>query len=260
MADLVRAIGDVVGAAREPEVNRPPGVVYAKCFLKYSLAGVWTFGAGYIIGKYIADPQKMINIFQNVALPAGVILVGMSTGCVKLSLQADSQSSLKELWKRYNNGSLQKDLCQALLTPDLLQFADSKETVELEVQIDEKVYQDASLDLMVHEVLHQNLQSENTRLSLRRSLSDSSLVLNQAISKSTSELFTYMRAKTEAKQERKEATEVMVISCVQERTNPSGLVLVHGGHQSFLPPSLLKVAVETESKVITDHLLCCFRL
>ncbi|KAJ7380450.1 hypothetical protein OS493_008908 [Desmophyllum pertusum] len=96
MADLVRAIGDVVGAARQaPEVNRPPGVVYAKCLLKYPLSGAWIAGAGYIIRKYIDDPQTMISIFEKAVLPSGTILLTMSEGCVKLSLQADSLSSLR---------------------------------------------------------------------------------------------------------------------------------------------------------------------
>ncbi len=178
MAEIVRAIGEVVGAVREaPEVNRPPGVVYAKCVLKYSLSGAWAFGTAYIIGKYNADPQQMINIFQKVALPAGVILMGMSTGCLKLSLRADSLSSLKELWKRYTQGVLQNDLRQALLTPDLLHFAEAGQNVELEVQIDERIYQEACLDLMVKTVLQVNQNGGSASFLSRRSLSESNLAV-----------------------------------------------------------------------------------
>ncbi|KAL9958941.1 hypothetical protein ACROYT_G036018 [Oculina patagonica] len=182
MEEIVRAIGEAVGAAREaPEVNRPPGVVYAKCVLKYSLSGAWAFGTAYIIGKYNADPQQMINIFNKVALPAGIILIGMSRGCLKLSLRADSLSSLKELWKRYTEGVLQNDLRQALLTPDLLHFAEAGQNVELEVQIDDSIYQEACMDLiteqMVKRVLQVNQNSRSTSLLNRRSLSDSNLAV-----------------------------------------------------------------------------------
>lgn len=212
MADLVlRAIGEAVGAVREaPEVNRPPGVVYAKCVLKYSLSGAWAFGTAYLIGKYNADPEKMINIFQKVALPAGVILMGMSTGCLKLSLQAESLSRLKELWKRYTEGLLQEHLCQVLLTPDLLKFADSREKLQLEVQIDKKVFQEACLDLMMLEVHQQSIQSGNSSLalrSLRRSLSDSNVAFDiRKITKGIGELL--LRAETQANQQVIKADEV----------------------------------------------------
>ncbi len=213
MADLVlRAIGEAVGAIREPrEVNRPPGVVYAKCVLKYSLSGAWAFGTAYLIGKYNADPQQMINIFQKIALPAGVILIGMSTGCLKLSLQAESLSSLKKLWKRYTEGLLQEHLCQVLLTPDLRKFADSTKKLQLEVQIDRKIFQEACLDLMVLEAHQQNIQSGNSSLalcSLRRSLSDSNIAFNtsQKITKGIGELLR--RAETQTNQEVIKADEV----------------------------------------------------
>lgn len=178
MADIVRAIGEVVGAVREgPDVNRPRGVVYAKCVLKYSLSGAWAFGTAYILGKYNADPQQMINIFQKIALPAGVILMGMSTGCLKLSLQADSLSSLKELWKRYTKGILRSDLRQALLTTDLLDFAEAGQNVEVEVQIDERIYQEACLDLMVKTVLQDKQNDRNASLLYRRSLSESNIAV-----------------------------------------------------------------------------------
>ncbi len=178
MAEIVAATAGAVGAVRgTPEVNRPPGVVYAKCVLTCALSGAWVSGAAYIIGKYNADPQLMINIFQNIALPSGVLLIGISAGCLKLSLRADSLSSLKELWKRYTQGVLQNDLRQALLTPDLLHFAEAGQNVELEVQIDERVYQEACLDLMVKTVLQANQNGENTSLSSRRSLSESNLAV-----------------------------------------------------------------------------------
>ena len=176
--DVLRAIGEAVGAVREPEANRPPGVVYAKCALKYSFGGAWAFGTAYILGKYNADPEQMINIFQKIALPAGVILMGMSTGCLKLSLQADSLSSLKELWKRYTQGILQDALNEALLTPDLRQFAEEGKDVQLEVQIDEKIYREACLDLMVKSVIKGHQAGRNTNsLSRRRCQSESNINL-----------------------------------------------------------------------------------
>lgn len=175
--DVLRAIGEAISAVREPEGNRPPGVVYAKCALKYSFGGAWAFGTAYILGKYNADPEQMINIFQKIALPAGVILMGMSTGCLKLSLQADSLSSLKELWVRYTKGILQDALNEALLTPDLRQFAEEEKNVQLEVQIDERIYREACLDLMVKSVIKGHQEGRNTSLSRRRCQSESNINL-----------------------------------------------------------------------------------
>ena len=180
-ATAITAVGEAFAAIRkaEPEAERPPGVLYVKCFLKFAAGAVWSFGTAYILGKYSTDTQEMIKIFQNIALPAGVVLFGLSRGCLKLSLRADSLSSLKELWKRYTEGALQKALSQALLTPDLLQFAEGK-NVELEAQIDERIYREACLDLTVKSVIKVHQDGRNTSLSRRRCQSESNinLILN----------------------------------------------------------------------------------
>lgn len=235
MADLVRAIGDVVGAAREaPEVNRPPGVVYAKCILKYALSGAWIAGTGYLIRKYIDDPQTMISIFQKAVLPSGAILLSMSEGCVKLSLQANSLSSLKELWKRYTEGVLQEDIRKVLLTPDVLQFAEAGQNVELEVQIDERIYKEACLDLMVRMVL-QNSENTSTNLSRRRSSSESNLqnLVSVNSSKSNKELF--LQAKPHAQPK--------IIDELQQSTS-------QGRRELFRQTSLARLE-ESEKAMIT---------
>ena len=195
ITEIGNAVALVAGAIAEaPDVNRPRGVVYAKCVLKCASVGVWSIGTGYIIETYIADPPAMAYLFKTVVLPAGVVLFAMAAGCVKLSLQADSLSSLKELWKRYTTGVLQEDLRKVLLTPDVLQKAEAGENVELEVQIDERIYKEACLDLMVNMVLQ---NSGNTSLSHRRSFSDSNLVVNS--SKINKEFF--LQVKPQATQE-----------------------------------------------------------
>lgn len=174
MADIIKAVGAAFGVAtEESEVNRPPGVIYLKCVLRCGVSVVWTLGAYYIVKKYDDNPQKIIDLFTRVALPAGVVLYNLSRGCLKLSLQADSLSSLEELWKRYTQGVLQKDLSQVLLTPDVL--AEAGQNVELEVKIDERIYQEACLDLMVKTVLQEIQNGRSTSSLHRRSLSESNL-------------------------------------------------------------------------------------
>lgn len=253
--DVLRAIGEAIGAIREaPEANRPPGVLYAKCALKYSFGGAWAFGTAYILGKYNADPQQMINLFQKIALPAGVILMGMSTGCLKLALQAESLSSLKELWKRYTQGVLQNALSQALLTPDLLHFAEEGNDVELEVQIDERIYQEACLDLMVKSVLQVHQDDRNTSLSRRRSLSESNINLISNAGHAVRELS--LKAKAHIKQERqemkagereeKQETQPNISYYITPPADPTGM---------RLPPIVLFLNIDKETvfeKVLRD--------
>lgn len=211
MAVILRAVGEAIGAIREaPEANRPPGVLYVKCALKYFFGGAWVFGTGYILGKYNADPQQMINLFQKIALPAGVILRGMSTGCLKLALQAESLSSLEELWKRYTQGVLQNALSQALLTPDLLHFAEEGKDVELEVQIDERIYQEACLDLTEKSVPQVHQDDRNTSLS-RRSSSLSDVSSESNINPILNATHSFKELSLEAKAQIKQETQPKII-------------------------------------------------
>ena len=175
--NVIKAIGEATAVVREAEASRPPGVVYAKCALKLTFGASFAFGTAYILNKFNADPDQMIKIFEKIVLPAGVTLLWMSTACLKLSLQADSLSSLKELWKRYNQGILQDALSEALLTPDLRQFAEEGKDVQLEVQIDERIYREACLDLMVKSVIEGHQDGRNTSLSRRLRQSESNINL-----------------------------------------------------------------------------------
>ena len=80
-------------------------------------------------------------------LPAGTSLVQITDGCVCLTVQAESLSALTNLWKLYQDGTLQKRLYDIFVTDKMRKLADGKD-VEVNVTIDQDEYQKACLELM----------------------------------------------------------------------------------------------------------------
>ena len=100
--------------------------------------------------KYWQANPTLVAAFNISVLPAGVKLIELSKGSICFTVQAESLSSLKELWGRYENGSLQSSLKDLLVTDQIKNMAKERE-VELKVNMDQDSYRNACFDLLIEE-------------------------------------------------------------------------------------------------------------
>ena len=91
--------------------------------------------------------DQLVAAVQSCVLPAGTSLVQITDGCVCLTVQAESLSALTNLWKLYQDGTLQKRLYDCFVTDKMRKLADGKD-VEVNVTIDEDEYQKACIELI----------------------------------------------------------------------------------------------------------------
>ena len=91
--------------------------------------------------------DQLVAAVQSCVLPAGTSLVQITDGCVCLTVQAESLSALTNLWKLYQDGTLQKRLQDIFVTHKMRKLADGKD-VEVNVTIDEDEYQKACIELI----------------------------------------------------------------------------------------------------------------
>ena len=91
--------------------------------------------------------EQLVAAVQSCVLPAGTSLVQITDGCVCLTVQAESLSALTNLWKLYQDGTLQKRLFDIFVTDEIRKLAEG-EDVEVNVTIEEEEYQKACLELM----------------------------------------------------------------------------------------------------------------
>ena len=103
----------------------------------------------YTLEYWQANPT-LVAAFNISVLPAGVKLIELSKGCICFTVQAESLSSLKELWGRYENGSLQNSLQNLLVTDQIKKMAEEKD-VELKVNMDQVSYRNACCDLLMED-------------------------------------------------------------------------------------------------------------
>ena len=90
--------------------------------------------------------DQLIAAVQSCVLPAGTSLVQITDGCVCLTVQAESLSALTNLWKLYQDGTLQKRMYDFFVT-EVRELAEG-EDVEVNVTIDEGEYQKACIELI----------------------------------------------------------------------------------------------------------------
>ena len=90
--------------------------------------------------------DQLVAAVQSCVLPAGTSLVQITDGCVCLTVQAESLSALTNLWKLYQDGTLQKRLYDFFVT-EVRELAEG-EDVEVNVTIDESEYQKACIELI----------------------------------------------------------------------------------------------------------------
>ena len=96
-----------------------------------------------------ANLAGFVNAFKEAVLPLGNFLRGISEGSICFTVQADNISALKALWESYEDGTLQRNLREFLVTEDIKQLAGGE--VMLNVHINEEEYRNATLDLMISE-------------------------------------------------------------------------------------------------------------
>ena len=90
--------------------------------------------------------DQLVAAVQTCVLPAGTSLVQITDGCMCLTVQAESLSALKTLWKLYQDRTLQKRLYDFFVT-EVRELAEG-EDVEVNVTIDEGEYQKACIELI----------------------------------------------------------------------------------------------------------------
>ena len=90
--------------------------------------------------------DQLVAAVQSCVLPAGTSLVQITDGCVCLTVQAESLSALTNLWKLYQDGTLQKRMYDFFVT-EVRELAEG-EDVEVNVTIDEGEYQKACIELI----------------------------------------------------------------------------------------------------------------
>ncbi|PFX16508.1 uncharacterized protein LOC111342099 isoform X1 [Stylophora pistillata] len=122
------------------------GVVNIKTVFQVVAGGLTVVSAMEVLSRWSSFDQ-LVAAVQTCVLPAGTRLVQISDGCVCLTVQAESLSALKSLWKLYQDGTLQKHLHDFFVTDEVRELADG-EDVEVNVTIEEEEYQKACLDLV----------------------------------------------------------------------------------------------------------------
>ena len=93
--------------------------------------------------------EAFVNAFKEAVLPIGTFLRALSEGSTRFTIQAETISALDELWRSYQDETLQKNLQEFLVTEEIKQLAGGE--VSLTVHIDEDEYSNAVLELMVPE-------------------------------------------------------------------------------------------------------------
>ena len=117
-----------------------------KTVFKVVAGGLTVVSAMEVLSRWSSFDQ-LVAAVQTCVLPAGTRLVQITDGCVCLTVQAESLSALKFLWKFYQDGTLQKHLHDFFVTDEVRELADG-EDVEVNVTIDEGEYQKACVELI----------------------------------------------------------------------------------------------------------------
>ncbi len=132
------------------------------CNFKTVSGGVVAVGAVVILYKSSrgdSDIQQFASVFNEVILPAATYLCAISNGSLCFTVQAENRSGLQLLWQQYQDGTLQENLQEFLVTDEVKQLADG-ENVIVTVYIDEQEFQDACLDLMMGDEGKTEIQSQ----------------------------------------------------------------------------------------------------
>ena len=92
--------------------------------------------------------NQLVTNLQNCVIPAGIKLIGVGTGCVCFTIQADNLMGLTALWNMYEDGTLKKRLFNFFVTDEMKTRAGGEENVELTVTIGKEEYEKAYFELV----------------------------------------------------------------------------------------------------------------
>ena len=98
-----------------------------------------------------ASLREFVDAFKEAVLPAATNLRTLSESSLCFTVQAENKQALKALWERYQDGTLQRNLQEFLVTDDIRQLASSGEEVILSAYIDEQDYNNAWLSISIAE-------------------------------------------------------------------------------------------------------------
>ena len=85
--------------------------------------------------------EDFVEAFSVAALPTATALRAISEGSVCFTVQAETSLALQELWQRYCNGVLQRNLEDFLVTDEIRELADGEDVI-VSVYIDEKEFRE----------------------------------------------------------------------------------------------------------------------
>ena len=97
-----------------------------------------------------ATLREFVDAFKEAVLPAATNLRTLSESSLCFTVQAENKQGLKALWERYQDGTLQRNLQQFLVTDDIRQLAGGEEVI-LSAYIDEQDYNNAWLSILIAE-------------------------------------------------------------------------------------------------------------
>ena len=92
--------------------------------------------------------NQLVTNLQNCVIPAGIKLIGVGTGCICFTIQADNLMGLTALWNMYEDGTLKKRLFNFFVTDEMKTRAGGEENVELTVTIEKEEYEKAYFELV----------------------------------------------------------------------------------------------------------------
>ena len=97
-----------------------------KAVFKAVAGGLTVVSAVEVLSRWSSFDQVVATV-QTCLLPAGTSLVQVTDSCVCLTVQAESLSALKNLWKLYQDRTLQKCLCGFFFTDEVKELADRED-------------------------------------------------------------------------------------------------------------------------------------
>lgn len=123
-------------------------VVTPHCTFR-NVAGGIVVVTTWMILRRSSSLQEFVNTFTEAVLPLGNTLRAISEGSLCFTVQAQTTSALEALWKAYQDGTLQRNLQEFLITEEIKQLVGSD--VKLTVKIDEQEHDNAVWDLITTE-------------------------------------------------------------------------------------------------------------
>ncbi|XP_067039718.1 uncharacterized protein [Acropora muricata] len=134
-----------VWSSARAATQRIIGEVRLRCTFRTVSGVVLLVNSGLILRRCFTF-DDFVQAFTVAILPAANVLRDVSEGSVCFMVRAETSLALEELYKRYSNGRLQRDLQEFLVTYDIRQLANGEEVI-VSVYIDEKEYWEALDDL-----------------------------------------------------------------------------------------------------------------